>query len=128
MSLKANISLNFISQIVNLFTSFGASILLARVLGPEGRGDYILILTSAGFLVQFFTFGIESSITHFIASNKIDRPKLLFSVLVFTAFILLLIITGTLLVSFYTNRLLIPSRDFDFHVCIEELIQAFHYN
>ena len=83
MSLKANISLNFISQIVNLFTSFGASILLARVLGPEGRGDYILILTSAGFLVQFFTFGIESSITHFIASNKIDRPKLLFSVLVF---------------------------------------------
>ena len=73
-------------------------------------------------MYSFFTFGIESSITHFIASNKIDRPKLLFSVLVFTAFILLLIITGTLLVSFYTNRLLIPSRDFDYYVVLILLV------
>ena len=122
MSLKQNISLNFISQIVNLVTSFGTSILLSRVLGPEGRGDYILILTSAGFLVQFFTFGIESSITHFIASSKINVSKLMISVLIFVALIIFLIITGTLLVSFYTNRLLIPSPNIHYYVILIFLV------
>jgi stage V sporulation protein B len=122
MTLSRSISLNFISQIVNLFTSFIISVLLARVLGPEGRGDYILVLTSAGFLVQFFTFGIESSITHFVASGRIQLSKLLYSIFVFICFLGILILVGTILISFYTSGIFIPSQNVNYYIILVFLV------
>jgi O-antigen/teichoic acid export membrane protein len=120
--LKKYISLNFLSQIINLITGFASSILLARVLGPEGRGDYILVLTSVGFLVQFFTFGIESSITHFVASGKIKHSRLLFSIIVYVIFLSLLLIMGTILVSYFTKRVLIPAQNIHYYIVLILLV------
>jgi O-antigen/teichoic acid export membrane protein len=122
MSLKRSISLNFISQVINLVTGIGTSILLARVLGPEGRGDYILVLTTAGFLVQFFSLGIDSSLTHYVASKKIGLERLLSSVLLFVVGILVAVIVGVLLLSASTITFLTPSQDSAYYIALILLV------
>ena len=122
MGLKRSISLNFISQVINLIAGIGSSILLARVLGPEGRGDYILLITSAGFLVQFYAFGIESTISHYVASKKIELPLLIYWIGILVASLIAFVIIGTLVLSLATTGFLIPSADFNYIVILILLV------
>jgi len=45
------------------------SILTARMLGPEGRGDYYFVLTFAALVSQFSNLGFHSSNTFFLAKD-----------------------------------------------------------
>ena len=118
MGLKKSISLNFISQVINLFAGIGSSILLARILGPEGRGDYILIITSAGFLVQFFSFGIESTISHYVASKKIDFPILLYWIGIVVICLASASIVGTIIIALISSEFLLPSTDSNYFLIL----------
>lgn len=46
------------------------SILTARFLGPDGRGDYILTVTLAALVVQFGNLGLHSSNTYLVAKDR----------------------------------------------------------
>jgi O-antigen/teichoic acid export membrane protein len=122
MGLKKSISLNFISQVVNLIAGIGSSILLARVLGPEGRGDYILIITSAGFLVQFFSFGIESTISHYVASKKIEFPILFYWIGIVVLCLALTSIIGTIIIATISSEFLLPTNDINYFIILILLI------
>ncbi len=77
MGVYKSISLSFLSQIINLVISFVLSILISRLLGKAGRGEYVLIITSMGFIVQVLCMGMESSITYYL-SNKLQTLQSLF--------------------------------------------------
>lgn len=55
-----------------LGAGFAVSIVTARALGPEGRGDYYFVLTVAYLVAQFGTLGLSSSNTYYAAKE----PKL----------------------------------------------------
>jgi O-antigen/teichoic acid export membrane protein len=46
------------------------SILTARFLGPDGRGDYTLVVTLAALVVQFGNLGLHSSNTYLVAKDR----------------------------------------------------------
>jgi antigen flippase len=46
------------------------SVLIARILGPEGRGLYAVATTIGAFGVQFGNLGLHSSNTYFVAKNR----------------------------------------------------------
>lgn len=46
------------------------SIITARYLGPEGRGIYFYVITTATILAQFGNFGLQSSNTYLVAHDS----------------------------------------------------------
>lgn len=68
-----NVAATYFTQIVRLILSLGLTVLVARWLGPEGRGVYALTSTLALLGMQFGNLGLPTAATFHIAKN----PKLL---------------------------------------------------
>jgi len=71
--LAKNIIRQFVAQVIGLISGFVVSIITARILGPEGRGDFSLILNASGFLCLLLGFSFGSSIVHVISTNKMPQ-------------------------------------------------------
>lgn len=69
-SLILESSMTFFAQIIFLICGFTTSIILARVLGPSGRGIYALIILVALILQKLGTAGVEISNVYFAAKRK----------------------------------------------------------
>lgn len=67
----------FSTRIFLIIASLVTSVIIARSLGPEGRGLYALALTVGMIGVQFSNFGLHSSNTFYIAKNPGLLPSLL---------------------------------------------------
>jgi len=89
MTWKGSISLNVAAQLFNTVISFIVAILVARLLGVDGRGHYVLLITTAMFLVQVFSLGFETSIGYYASTAKMTVRKL-----VSTAVLALLILAS----------------------------------
>lgn len=63
--------------ILKLFVGLAISVITARALGPEGRGEYNLLILIITTLTTLFNFGIPASNTYFVAKKKIEKEKLL---------------------------------------------------
>ena len=55
--------LSYISRIAALLASLGGSVITARTLGPDGRGNFFYLMTAANTVVQFCNLGLASSNT-----------------------------------------------------------------
>jgi O-antigen/teichoic acid export membrane protein len=64
------VSLTLITKIVLLVISFGLGILIARYLGPEGKGVYAVAVSIAAIGTQFGNFGLHAANTYFITKDK----------------------------------------------------------
>ncbi|NOY76711.1 MAG: flippase [Calditrichaeota bacterium] len=64
-------------------------LLLARLLGPTGRGQYALIVLVPTVAALIFNFGLSTSSAYFVSSGKIPFPKMFGTVLLWVS------ITGT---------------------------------
>ncbi len=63
------------SRLLILVAGLTASIVTARALGPEGRGQYYAITTAAAIIAQFGNLGLSSSNTYLAARNpKVSWP------------------------------------------------------
>lgn len=71
--LANNIIRQFVSQIIGLICGLSISIITARILGPEGRGDFSLILNASSFLCLLLGFSFGTSIVHVISANKMPQ-------------------------------------------------------
>lgn len=71
--LATNIIRQFITQVIGLVSGFVISIVTARLLGPEGRGAFSLLLNTSGFLSLLLSFSFGTSIIHIIASGKMSQ-------------------------------------------------------
>lgn len=61
---------NIIRQILNLILGMLILVLIARELGPQGQGNYSLIILLPGFLTTLFNFGIGVSAAYYIGKQK----------------------------------------------------------
>jgi len=66
-----------IARGTNLFLGLGTSILLARTLGPEQRGNLAVVMSLAGLGIQTSNFGFSASLPYFIARNPGTAAPLL---------------------------------------------------
>ncbi len=83
-------------QILNVFFSFFMSILLARLLGAEERGNLVLFITSSSFISTIIEFCLGSAITYYIASDKFPINKTITTLIYWTLIALLIVILITL--------------------------------
>ncbi len=68
----------FLASLVGYILRFATSVIVARTLGPDGKGVYILLVTLGAFLVLFFNFGLNAAITY-LTARKAFSTKDLFS-------------------------------------------------
>lgn len=66
----------FLAKGLLLVMGFGSSVLVARMLGPEGRGVYGVAFALAGIGIQFLNFGLHSFNTYHVARHPEDASAL----------------------------------------------------
>lgn len=71
------IAQTFLTRVGLIIIGMGTSILVARALGPEGRGLYSVAMTIAAIGVQFLNLGLHASNTYYVAKNDSLLSKLI---------------------------------------------------
>ena len=126
-------------RIGNLAVSVVFSILLANLLGPEGKGTYSLVLLFSSLFVTFLNFGLGPATVYLTAKGEYS-PKtvlengsvviLILGLMGVLLGILLLSLTGQLIYPeiprqlLYLSLLLIPLNLFFSHLIIQYLLGA----
>jgi len=95
-----------ISQAVIFVFGLGTSIIISRVLNPEGRGIYALAVFLPSFLMYFINLGLGLSATFYIASSKY-APKIVFGNSLVFLFVhsIFAILFGLMLICFTREQL-----------------------
>lgn len=62
--------LNLLSQFVGLGTSFLIGVLVARLLGPQGRGELSVLMQVPAVLIIVLGLGISTANTYFVSTGK----------------------------------------------------------
>lgn len=73
---KKAIALTFSTRLLASLLGMGTGILIARLLGPTGRGEYFLAITIIGMAQQFGALGLHSSNVYQVAANHELFPRL----------------------------------------------------
>lgn len=76
MSLINNIKQNFLWRGLYLASVFVINLLMARILGAEGSGEYYLLLNNLSLVILVSGLCIESAIVYFGASGEIQTENL----------------------------------------------------
>lgn len=66
-----------VSRLVTLLLLFAVNVLIARELGPEAQGQYVLATTFSALVVQFGHFGLHSTNTYLAARDRVSAGSLL---------------------------------------------------
>ena len=70
-------TITLVSSLLNLLLGIGNSIILARVLGPEGRGIYALAVLLPSLIVTFGNLGIGPATVYYVARREFRRQEIL---------------------------------------------------
>ena len=94
----------FITNNFYFVLALASSVIIARALGPEGRGIYALVLLLPGFLITFTNLGIGQASVYFIGKKKYI-PKIVFGNNIFLAFIITIftIIIGLIIIIYFSG-------------------------
>jgi O-antigen/teichoic acid export membrane protein len=85
-----NVSSTFLVQVLHLFLYLATTAILARWLGPEGKGTIALALLVPGMLNIFLSGGVNVANVYFAGSRKLDVSILTENSVKFTIFSTLL--------------------------------------
>ena len=72
ISLSKNSAITFSSQILIFILGIIIMIILARALGPTGKGIYTLIILISTVMLRLGTLGIEAANVYFTGSKKYE--------------------------------------------------------
>jgi O-antigen/teichoic acid export membrane protein len=67
----------FVTRIILIVIGLATSVIVARTLGPEGRGLYAVATTIGAIGVQFGNLGLHASNTYYVARDKTILPALI---------------------------------------------------
>jgi O-antigen/teichoic acid export membrane protein len=70
-------TVTLVSSFLTLLLGVGNSIILARVLGPEGRGIYALATLLPSLIVTFGNLGIGTATAYYVARGEFRRQEIL---------------------------------------------------
>lgn len=65
------------ARILNLIFGIGTSVILARLLGPEGKGIYTLAMLLPSLIVIFANLGIGPATVYYVAKGRYPRQEIL---------------------------------------------------
>jgi enterobacterial common antigen flippase len=74
--MRRSVALTIASRVVQIVSAFAGTIVTARFLGPDARGEYFFVVTVALLVVQFANLGLHSSNTYHVASDAGILPSL----------------------------------------------------
>jgi len=70
-------TVTFTSGVLTLLLGLGTSVILARVLGPEGKGSYTLAMLLPSLIVTFGNLGIGPATVYYVARGEFRREEIL---------------------------------------------------
>ena len=88
---------------------FLSSIIVARVLGPEGRGVYALIFLLPSLLILTFSLGIENATVFYIGRKKYELGEIAGAILVFAAILGTAAVLSGLFFIYFFGEVVFPS-------------------
>jgi len=90
-------SITLISRIINLAIGIVISILLARILGPDGRGIYALAILIPSFAFIFANLGLNSSTIYFLGKKKYSPQQIAGNNIIYSIYIAVVALILTIL-------------------------------
>lgn len=87
--------MTFLTEVVIFFAGFFSVVIIARVLGPEGRGLYALIFLIPGLIIAFGNFGFGAGNAYFTGSKKYKVADII------SGSVLMSVVLGILLIIFF---------------------------
>lgn len=101
-------TVTFITGVLNLLIGLGTSVILARVLGPEGRGIYALATLLPALIVNFGNLGIGPATVYYVARGQFKSQEILGNNVLLTVAIGTLGILGGLIVILFCGDAVFP--------------------
>lgn len=83
MDFVKNVSMMFSTNVLLFFIGIPTAIIIARILGPTGRGIYALVFLIPALLLLVGDFGIGMANTYFVGKNKFKLSDVASNSLVF---------------------------------------------
>jgi len=95
-----------ITRFARLLVNILTSVIIARTLGPEGKGIYSIITILPGLLVSFANLGIGQATVYYIGQKKYPLKEILNTNIFFSLIIsLFTIFIGSTIIFFFSNSL-----------------------
>lgn len=76
-SLGSSVAWGLIAKVASVVANFVFGIMIARTLGPDGKGSYALVQQFVSILVILLSLGLPTSNVFFVASGKISPQRAL---------------------------------------------------
>lgn len=111
MSIRKSISFTFGAQIINTLIAFITSVIITRILGTAGWGEYAIYTNAISLAIIWLGFGLPSSIIYYASGDRIDGGKM-FTTLLWVCFATTLVLAFSLQFLFTSNSqwLIFPNR------------------
>jgi len=103
-----NTIITFVTRSLQLILTICISIIIARVLGPEGKGIYSLVLLLPTFLITFTSLGIGPASVYFIGKKKYTPQEVLGANIIYSILISIFAISIGLIVIFFFGEKIFP--------------------
>lgn len=101
-----NTLITFITQASTLVFRVGISIIIARILGPEGKGIYSLAMLLPLFLMYFTHFGIGSATVFYLGKRRYSSEEVFGNNIIYTILLsTFAILTGLVIIFFFSDKL-----------------------
>lgn len=78
MSISKNLTFTSTTQIISFIFGVGFSVLVARLLGPEGQGHFTLWILIPTLLARFGNLGFDASFSYFSTDKRFDHGFIFF--------------------------------------------------
>ena len=107
MKFITNVVVTFLARILILLIGIATSVIVARILGPEGQGIYALAILLPSMIVTFANLGMARSTVYHMGKGTYP-PKDLIGTVLASSFIISLgsIIVGLIIVFFFGDSIL----------------------
>lgn len=110
------------SNVANVVIGIGSSIFLTRTLGVVGKGEFAIFSAAIGLLALIVGFSMKTSITFFVARERLDSTRILTTLAIISAMAFLAVSgIARLNQAFFENEILLPMTK---HEPVFELVLA----
>jgi O-antigen/teichoic acid export membrane protein len=101
-------AITFAARVLSLIIGIATSIILARLLGPEGKGIYTLAALLPSLIVTLVNFGIGPATVYHVAQGRYPRREILGNNIVFALGIGVVGVFVGLVVAFFFQESIFP--------------------
>ena len=101
--------ITFITRVLSLIFGLGTSVIIARVLGPEGKGIYALAILLPATLIMFCNFGIAQASVFYIGKKKYSVEEIFGNNIIFSFLLTIFTLLIGLIITFFFANSLFPN-------------------